>query len=373
MRKALLLALLIPFFGQAQETVNWTYDGLARKYLKYVPSIYDGTTPVPVVFAFHGLGDNMNNFYNVGFNNIADTANFIYIVPEALVDPFTGGTAWNSGAGLILYPNSDIDDVGMVEAILDTLDAIYNIDQDRIYATGFSMGGFFTNRLGCEMTDRIEAIASVAGTIGNGITCSPSEKLRVCHFHGTTDATVGYGTDGGGSGDNGFGNSVNEWFQFWQGNNECVGADAIGALPDLANDGMTVHYRWHSPCGDNTEVVHYKVFGAEHTWLFRPTNDIDYTMEIWRFFNGWGPENIGGVGVDEQSLDFSIGPNPTTGILSVESSEKINSIEVVNAEGRLVQQYSGVQTINLESLPVGVYTIRSIGESSVGVRSVVKN
>lgn len=371
MRKALVLALLIPFLGQAQETVNWTYDGLARKYLKYVPPLYDGTEPVPVVFAFHGLGDTMGNFYNVGFSTIADTANFIYIVPEALVDAFTNSTAWNSGAGVILYPNSDIDDIGMVNALLDTLIANYNIDQERVYATGFSMGGFFTNRIGCELTDRFEAIASVAGTIGNGITCSPSEKLRVCHFHGTADANVGYGVDGGGVGDNGFGNNVNDWFQFWQGNNECVGADAIGALPDVANDGYTVQYRWHSPCGDGSEVVHYKVIGADHVWLF-PNNDIYYTEEIWRFFNGWGPDNVGGVGIERPQLEFSIGPNPTNGHINIRSVEKIRSVEVMNVEGQVVYRPVDVRHIDLTSLPAGVYTVKLVGDQSVGVRSVVK-
>ena len=378
MKKLLPLLFAIPFFASAQQTtVTLEFDGQTREYIRYVPPIYDGSTPVPVVFAFHGLGDTMQNFYNVGFKNVADTANFIYIVPQALVDSLTGGTAWNSGAGFLIYPNADVDDVGFVQDILDTLNATYNIDSDRIYSTGFSMGGFFTNRLACEMTDVFAATASVAGTIGSGITCEPSEKLRVCHFHGTTDTQVGYGSDGGGAMDNLFGNSANEWYNFWRGENECVGADFGGTFPNTnVNDGYIVEYYAHSGCGDETEVVHYKVYGAEHVWL-GPSNDIFYTMEIWRFFNGWSPTGLGPIspdGVEESGIDASVllYPDPATDEIQIGGLQgNLDQVEILNYAGQTVGS-STTTKVDVSFLDAGVYMLRIKMEDRQLIRRFVK-
>lgn len=98
MRYILLFAFaFLSTLGFAQQTThNWDFDGTNRKYIQYVPSVYDGTEPVPLLLVLHGLGDNMNNFSNVGFHQVADTANIIVVTPEALIDQlFTQATAWN--------------------------------------------------------------------------------------------------------------------------------------------------------------------------------------------------------------------------------------------------------------------------------------
>lgn len=57
-----------------------------------------------------------------------------------------------------------IDDVKFVRQLLQSLEAAYAIDTTRIYATGISNGGFMTSRLGCEMGNKLAAIAVVAAT-----------------------------------------------------------------------------------------------------------------------------------------------------------------------------------------------------------------
>ncbi|MFT4681684.1 MAG: polyhydroxybutyrate depolymerase [Flavobacteriales bacterium] len=373
----LLLALPIFVFAQ-QTTVTVEYDGVTRQYIKYVPAIYDANEATPVVFAFHGLGDTMQNFFGTGFKNIADTANFIYIVPQALVDAITGGTAWNSGAGVFgIFPNPDVDDAGLVQNILDTINAQYNIDETQIFAAGFSMGGFFTNRLACEMTDVFAATASVAGTIGSGVTCNPSSKLRVCHFHGTSDGTVGYGLDNGGLQDNLFGSSAQEWYNFWQGHNECVGNDIGGSFPNTnLGDGFTVDYFEHSGCSESSEVVHYKIHGADHIWL-GPNNDIFYTMEIWKFFNDWGPTTLSPIepdGVEENLSDGSvvIYPDPTTDILNIAGLEgRLNQIKLINSVGQIEAVYNSTQ-MNVGSFNAGVYLLQIELEDRTLIKRFVK-
>src|SRR5687768_12969237 len=74
-----------------------SYAGEARSYRIYIPADYDSAEPVPLVLALHGLGDDASNFQTVGFNQIADTANFIAVYPNALPDPLLGSSGWNTG------------------------------------------------------------------------------------------------------------------------------------------------------------------------------------------------------------------------------------------------------------------------------------
>jgi len=370
MRKLLLLmAVILPTTVNAQQTTqSWSYDGQQRQYIRYVPASYDGESPLPVVFVFHGLGDNMNNMYGIGMNLVADTAKFIVIVPQALADPLAG-TAWNSQAGIngLFFPNANVDDVGFVMAIIDTLSVQYEIDASRIYATGFSMGGFFTNRLACERPDVFAAVASVAGTIGSGLNCQPSSPVRIAHFHGTADATVGYD-------ENAFGMSVDQWFAHWQQANGC-GSDVVEyALPDVANDNLTVDYKFAAGCEEGSEVVHYRVNGAQHVWL-GPNNDIFYTTEIWRFFLGVRPSAATGIHTNEPS-PMHLWPNPTADEIRIQLPANVTGFRVwvMDISGRTVldEPLAADGRICLSNLGSGIYTLRASTSAGVFFGRIVK-
>jgi polyhydroxybutyrate depolymerase len=326
----------------------------------------------------HGLGDVVANFQGVGFQAVADTANFIVVYPEALIDPlFTQATAWNSGAGAFgISLNGDIDDVGFINALIDTMSAHYNIDQSRVFATGFSMGGFMSNRLACELNNRIASTASVAGPLGGALDCQPGRAIPVCHFHGTDDTDVGYGVDGGGVQDNTFGTNVSDWIAFWNTNNGCGNVSLEGQFPNSANDGYTVDYVEYSGCTDDSRVVHYKVHGADHVWLFKPENDIDYTTEIWKFFLGLSPSNLVPASVRNNEIkSISVYPNPVANELRIENlNSPIKNISVFNAEGQLVMEPStSSRTIDVSGLSNGVYQVMVAAEKGLFSSSFIKN
>ena len=236
---------------------------------------------MPLLFSLHGLGDNASNFSNVGFEQIANSENFIVITPQALVDQvITGSTAWNSGAGVsvgqtTIVLNAAVKDKEWLGSLMDEMIASYNIDEERIYATGFSMGSFMSQRLACEMNDRIAAIASVAGAIGNGIDCVPGRSFPMCHFHGTADGTVAYTG-------NLYGSDAEETAGFWATNNGCDANPTATMLPDLFADGYTVTHNVYNNCDQDVEF--YSVVNAPHTWL-QANNDIAYTPTIWAFLS----------------------------------------------------------------------------------------
>ena len=119
---------------------------------------------------------------------IADTAGFIAVYPQAAIDPIDGSNAW-----LHKTPTTH-NDVYFIEAIIDSLSSEFNIDNDRIYACGYSEGGIFSYELGCRLNNRIAAFASVSGSmftdsyrVSNGLVRASSHPTAVLLIPGTND------------------------------------------------------------------------------------------------------------------------------------------------------------------------------------------
>jgi len=284
MKKLLTLLICLPLFSLGQQTINAsiTHGGLQRDYILYVPASYSSATAVPLVFNFHGYTSNANDQMWYGdFRAISDTAGFIIVHPMGTIDN-TGATHWNVGWG-----GSTVDDIDFTEALMDDLIATYSIDNNRIYSTGMSNGGFMSYQLACELSDRIAAIASVTGSMNMGWfnSCNPNHPMPVMEIHGTLDPTVSYNASS-------FTESIPDIMDFWANFNNCNNTPIVTNVPDInIMDGCTAeHQIWEN--GDNEATVeHYKIINGGHTWpgtVFASagTNqDINASAEIWRFFS----------------------------------------------------------------------------------------
>ena len=293
----LLFTVFLCFYANAQETITMQWDGQQRQYLKYVPDSYDPSTPTPVIFGFHGVGKTMDYFFEVSkFYNIADEHGWILICPQALdyrvLNLYNMGSTWNAGVSASIGLASDVlqenvDDPGLVFAILDDLIANYNIDEDAIFCTGVSMGGFMSNRMAIEHGDRIKAVASVNGTIGNELTSStPVRHISTMHIHGTADDTITYSNAGfpllGSHISLGLGAEATvEW---WRNFNQCSETPVYTSYPDLMNDGKTYEKFLYEDGIDGTKTAFIKTTNGHHEWYSFPDNDIDYATEIYNFF-----------------------------------------------------------------------------------------
>lgn len=323
------LTITTSLFAQWQNK-SFTHQGVLRQYRVYQSPNYNASNPASMVITLHGLGDNMTNFSGIGMNYIADTANIIVVVPQAVTDALAG-TAWNAGAGFMGYfPNSTIDDVHFIGTLMDTIQTNYAINPNRVYVCGFSMGAFMTNRLAIEYSDRFTAFATVSGTFGFGLTdYTPNADIRIAHFHGTADGTVPYAGNASGIG-------ADSLVNFWVNNNQCDPVPQHIALPDTQNDGYTVDQYIYSNGTDNSSVEFFKVTGADHVWL-GPSNDIFYTTEIWKFFNKY--QALQGAGIEEQSTNpFTIFPNPATDQLQLASANYNGTIscELIDLTGKTI-------------------------------------
>ncbi|MBN2667795.1 MAG: T9SS type A sorting domain-containing protein [Bacteroidales bacterium] len=329
------------------------FNGKNREYLEYIPNVYNGSVAVPIILCLHGLGDTKENFFNIGMNYIADTANFILLFPEALDDTIMGtstGTAWNSGASYSIYNlNPDIDDVGFLTYIIEQTKALYNIDESRIYVMGFSMGGFMTNRLACEMPGYFAAGVSISGTIGNSLNCNPEYPIPMCHMHGTNDQTVEYTN-------NLYGNDAEELVEYWRNYNQCDATPIITNLPDIAADGRTVTHYLYPNGFSNCSVEFYKINNGEHDWMYLPTYDISYSFEAWRFFRNKLNSNTS-INKIENSQSIIIYPNPCSHTLNIEGKQPSDVVRIYNVKGQEILK-SLENNIDVRALEKGIYFVK---------------
>ncbi len=371
----LSLSLLANAFNVHAEWSERTFnfDGKDRHYWIYIPPSYTASKPTSVVVTLHGMGDNATNFKSIGFNYIADTANIIVLVPDALVDGLTGMTSWNSQAGIggFYYPSADVDDIGFINAMVDSTQAQYAVNPAKIYVCGFSMGGFMTQKLALMANEKFAAFASIAGTIGSGIEIpSTVRPLPMAHFHGTVDATVGYDT-------NTFGSNVKELIDYWVANNECDTSPTHTALPNTKADGYTVDHFVYAGGKKGTVVELFRINNAGHDWLGMD-NDIAYIVELWRFFNKFTlPLSI--ETPDGQNLSFSVFPNPAQNEIHIQliPSATPYSILLTDAVGRKIWESNTLQNsleIPTVGLSKGMYFIKvSNGKASSTQKIVVQH
>lgn len=278
----------------------------------YLPDDYPSVQPSSLIFTLHGMGGSMLEFSEAGFDRVADTTNYVIVSPQAESD-LIAGTTWNSRAGIFgYYPNSNVDDIGFLNSLADYMVENYFINPDQVYLTGFSMGGFMTQRMACESNEKFKAFASVAGTIGSGISeCNPGRAIPIAHFHGTMDEVVGYYI-------NTFGMNVRDLINLWIQNNETSSVAIETRLPNSAPDGFTVDHFLYTEGNEDVEL--YKVNFAFHSWLRTPQNDIDYPEEIIRFFN----KTHDPLGVEDIASDINvvIYPNPVKNDLYIDVPSK---------------------------------------------------
>jgi len=303
------LTMVLDTSGQTIDVSSFIYDNIDREYRTYIPEIYDGSQPVPLIINLHGYGSNSTEQLIYGnFTAIADTANFIVVHPDGTLDG-QGNQFWNA------FGVSDIDDIGFISALIDTLQVHYNIDSNCIYSTGMSNGGFMSYSLACGLSSRITAIASVAGSMVAGLqtTCDAQHPTPVMQIHGTDDSVVNY--------NGGFGlEPIEDVVEYWVEFNNCAAVPIFNEVPDVVTtDNCTAeHYVYED--GDNgSSVEFYKVMGGDHTWPGAIVNisttnmDFNASLEIWRFFRRFKLDMFVSVeNFDTNVLsDLLVYPNPS--------------------------------------------------------------
>ena len=366
---SILASTAIISFGYSQTFISQTmqHDGLTREYSLYVPPSYDGTTNFPLLFNLHG-GGGTNTAWQAAsdMRPIADTADFILVYPQARPDPSDG----NSFNWISKTPGT-FDDVPFFSSMIDAIASNYQIDQNRIYACGYSLGGDMTFELGCKLNNRIAAIAPVARTMQANPSsfCSPVHPTGVLTILGTDDLVSPY---------NGIVFAGIEYYisaaathSYWATQNNCNPTATMTTVSPSVE-----RYTWSTPSGC-AYVEELKVLGGGHDWPGSFGNmTIDSDSEIWRFVSRYDINGLIGcstTSINEnngQTDNFKVFPNPFKKELTIEvKSIQSKAFSIYNVIGELVisgKLNSQVNTIDLSSLAPNLY-ILNIENKSIRV------
>lgn len=372
----LFLGIFLPFllFSQTgtQSTDYLIHDTKTRDYIIYVPQSYDGQTEVPLLLNLHGYTSNMEQqlFYG-DFRKIADTANFILVVPNGLKDA-SNQRHWN------FYDPSGEDDLGFLSALIDKMSNTYAIDESRVYSTGMSNGGFMSLRMACAMSEKLTAVASVTGSMLNFQlpTCTPEHPMPVMQIHGSLDATVPYlGTIEFAS----VPSVIDKWVQLAN----CNSTPTVTQMPDISTtDGSTAEHYLYEGGEAGTTIEHFKIINGGHTWpgsAFIPTGlagstnqDIDASKEIWRFFSQYPKTGELGTPKEEIASLLRVYPNPSNGTLTIDFEKNFDKLILVSSEGKVVRELNQAESvIKIEGLDAGIYFIQAERKGQVTSKKVV--
>jgi len=288
-------------------------NGNIRSYRIHIPPKYNNQNPMPLVLILHGSGISANSYSTKIYSEIdekSDEEGFIAIYPNGELLRFSQyykhpitflwdlyslayfSREWNR------WNENNVDDVGFIRDLINHLESELNVNSSRIYVTGVSGGAMMTYRLGAELSDRIAAIAPIAGVIG-GVPYSsepdnsispyiipkPINPIPVIAFNGLQDNAVPY--------EGGWKNvfewnsdelwvytvSVNESISFWVENNNCNPYPQI-----IQSEDERIITKNFKSSDDKSDVVLVTYLDGSHEWFKSPPHEISAIDFMWEFF-----------------------------------------------------------------------------------------
>jgi poly(3-hydroxybutyrate) depolymerase len=331
-RGIIMLAALAAFAaGAYAQSQTIRFGGVARNFILHAPA---GITKPPLVFVLHGSG--MSGQQEVDLtkmNAVSDKEKFLVVYPDAI------NNSWNTSAAT---------DFEFLLAIIDTLDAKYHLDRDRVYASGFSQGGVMAYHIGCRYADKFAAIAPVSGRIQE--TCTPKRPIPMLAIFGTKDVLTPAN----------FLKDVMIISDF----DGCPKTPAVTRPYPAGNASSTVTQLRFGPCKDGIEVWADSVQGGPHEWPMDAKTKMNGSEEVWGFFKKW----------TLQGSATSARPSPevrrvrisaafAAGSVRLQGVETGSRIRIFDHQGRIVSETkAGEGEIPFRGGTSGVYQVVADGK-----------
>lgn len=332
---AILLAAQSLHAQETKEKV--TVDDVDRSFLVRLPKGYSAQQHYPVVILLHGMNQDADDMERLtGFDQIADKDGIIAVYPFALHGRWNvgvrpkeheeqpmyprrrryggggypgGGGGYPPGGGGGGYPGgggqqpqqqpqhreeqAEVDDIGFFNQMIDHLTTKFSADPSRIYVAGLSEGGFMAMHVGCSVSDKVAAIATVGATMPKTMVCLPSRTVSLMMITGTSDPVVPHG--GGTEKNLNLATlSADDSGKAWAKIDHCGDKPAHSKLPSKGKGGMESKIDTFEGCGQGAQVVLYSVKGAGNTWpggeqyepentIGKTSNDFSANEVIWNF------------------------------------------------------------------------------------------
>lgn len=378
-------------FAATSTTQSFELDGHTRSYLQYIPSSYNATQPSTVLVMMHGLNGDMNSFANLGYdlglmadaNNTivlslqaldeqnTEVANFISTIASFQATTFSNKGVWGAGVSiplssvtaqlppeqlpllLMLWPeiaasgkvvlNQNVNDIAYINAVIDATKTAYNINTDRLFMFGASMGGAMAYKYALSASPQISGMAIGSGFIGAEVNTSGAFPVPTIHFHGTDDDVVEYnGTE--------FNGDIESIISLLAAKNHTASPEIINIPNSTIEDNKTVTVSDYQTVG-KPRLTFYKIEGADHG--LTNITDISVFAEAWKFFNN---EPILTAIANTYDTSVSITPNPSSDYIQLSVAGKYT---LFTLEGKVALQGNNIENeaIWIGDLPQGMYII----------------
>ena len=186
----------IPYnINEVFEARSYESMGYTMNYRLYVPKNYDCGEMYPLVIFLHGSeerGDDncaqLKNGLQVMFDDVTSPIyDSIVLVPQCPKQSQWVLTSWKENCSICDVPESR--EAEAICEIMDELCGFYNVDEDRVYVTGISMGGFGTWDLLSRHGARFAAGMPICGG-GDTSYARLLKRIPIRTFHGSADDCV---------------------------------------------------------------------------------------------------------------------------------------------------------------------------------------
>ena len=294
--------------AETGKNVVFKHGELQRDYRIHVPKNLQEGGKYPLVVSLHGGGGNSRIASAMGLSTIADREKFIVVYPNAI------NKHWNDGRNSPMFAEQDskVADVEFVIQLIKNLEQNHPIDPERIFVTGFSTGGFMSQRLIIEHSDIFAGAGIVIASLGKPLSrrFQPKSPVSVVFVNGTEDPLVPY--EGGPVGKSlgwrlnqvkgekeaprGRCIATDKAVELWVRHNQVESKPVLEKLADKdETDGSTIEYYHWKNGKQGTSVALYKVIGGGHgipggsqylpkRVVGRINQDINGLEIIWDFF-----------------------------------------------------------------------------------------
>ncbi len=271
---------------------SFRHDGIERAYDIVVPETAQGVA-MPVVLSFHGFSNSSEDqALRSGLAARALADGFVAVFPSGSDVEGTTPAYFNLET---VHDPSLADDIGFTAEVLDRVEADLCIDRRRIFVSGFSNGGMFAATLGCALSDRVAAVAAVAGV--HLLPDCRGRPMPIIVMHGSADDVVPLSEEDvgpaadvvrdivRGSGGSGAqlrmiaavtGTPVTSWVESWARRNACR------LIDPAVESGSAVETTAYRNCRSGGDVVLEVIEGGGHDWS--PSPGTDATAQVLSFF-----------------------------------------------------------------------------------------
>jgi predicted peptidase len=167
------------------------------RYMLFVPTSYRPDGPkLPLMLFLHGFGECSNDdLSRVKIHGPAKIVENQPDFPFVLISPQCPPPTSEDATKPLTPPelNTLIQRAWKADQLIQLIDHVanqLNVDNDRVYVTGLSMGGYGTWRLAATYPERFAAAVPICGGGEPKKMAKPLSKLPIWAFHGAKDTVV---------------------------------------------------------------------------------------------------------------------------------------------------------------------------------------